>query len=70
MVLGSTQPLTEMNTRNIPGGKGRLARKANSLTVICDPIVNKMWEPQQLTTLLNSKVSHKDNFPFFTYHYK
>jgi hypothetical protein len=22
MALGSTQPLTEMNTRNIPGGKG------------------------------------------------
>jgi hypothetical protein len=25
MVLGSTQPLTEISTRNIPGGKGRLA---------------------------------------------
>jgi hypothetical protein len=25
MALGSTQPLTEMNTRNLPGGKGRLA---------------------------------------------
>jgi hypothetical protein len=23
MTLGSTQPLTEMNTRNLPGGKGR-----------------------------------------------
>jgi hypothetical protein len=23
MVLGSTQPLTEMSTRNLPGGKGR-----------------------------------------------
>jgi hypothetical protein len=28
VVLGSTQPLTEMSTRNIPGGKGRPARKA------------------------------------------
>jgi hypothetical protein len=25
MTLGSTQPLTEMNTRNLPGGKGRVA---------------------------------------------
>jgi hypothetical protein len=39
MALGSTQPLTEMNTRNLSGGKGRLARKADSLTAICEPIV-------------------------------
>jgi hypothetical protein len=38
MALGSTQPLTEMSTRNLPGGKGRSARKAN-LTVICEPII-------------------------------
>jgi hypothetical protein len=31
MALGSTQPLTEMSTRNIPGGKGRPARKADCL---------------------------------------
>jgi hypothetical protein len=29
MALGSTQPLTEMSIRNIPGGKGRL-RLTNS----------------------------------------
>jgi hypothetical protein len=28
MALGSTQPLTEMSTRNLPGGKGRPAREA------------------------------------------
>jgi hypothetical protein len=39
MALGSTQPLTEMSTRDIPGGKGRTARKADNLTVICEPIV-------------------------------
>jgi hypothetical protein len=39
MTQGSTQPLTEMSTRNLPGGKGRLARKANNLIAICDPIV-------------------------------
>jgi hypothetical protein len=38
MALGSTQPVTEMSTRNIPGGKGRPARKAYNLT-ICGPIV-------------------------------
>jgi hypothetical protein len=35
MALGSTRPLTEMSTRNLPGGKGRPARKADNLTAIC-----------------------------------
>jgi hypothetical protein len=38
MALGSTQPLTEMSTRNLPGGggvKGQPARKADNLTAIC-----------------------------------
>jgi hypothetical protein len=39
MALGSTQPLTEMSTRNLPGGKGRPARKAETLTAISEPIV-------------------------------
>jgi hypothetical protein len=39
MVLGSTQPLTEMSTRNFPGGKSWPACKADKLTAICDPIV-------------------------------
>jgi hypothetical protein len=39
MALGSTQPLTEMSTRNHPGGKGRPALGADNLTVICEPIV-------------------------------
>jgi hypothetical protein len=41
MALGSTQPLTEMSIRNIPGGggKGQPARKADNLTVVCEPIV-------------------------------
>jgi hypothetical protein len=34
MALGSTQPLTEMSTRNLPGGKGWAARKADNLTAI------------------------------------
>jgi hypothetical protein len=39
MALGSTQPLTEMITRNLPGGKGLPTRKADNLTAICEPIV-------------------------------
>jgi hypothetical protein len=39
MALGSTQPLTEMNTRNLPGGKGQPARKVDNLTVICEKSV-------------------------------
>jgi hypothetical protein len=39
MALGSTQPLTEMGTRNVPGDKGRPARMAENLTAIREPIV-------------------------------
>jgi hypothetical protein len=39
MAMGSTQPLTEMSTRNLPGGKGRPVRGADNLTAICDAIV-------------------------------
>jgi hypothetical protein len=38
MALGSTQSLTEMSTTNLPVGQGRLARKADDLTAICEPI--------------------------------
>jgi hypothetical protein len=37
--VGLTQPLTEMGTRNIPGGKKRPARRAENLVAICEPIV-------------------------------
>jgi hypothetical protein len=43
MTLGFTNPLTEMSTRNLPGGrgKGRPARKADKLTAICETIVQR-----------------------------
>jgi hypothetical protein len=50
MAPGSTQPLTEMSTRNIPGGKGRPSLKADNLTAIWEPIVLKMWEPPRPVT--------------------
>jgi hypothetical protein len=39
VALGSIQPLTEMSTRDLPGGKGRPARKADNLTAILEPTV-------------------------------
>jgi hypothetical protein len=41
MALGSTQPLTEMSTRNLPQGNGRPARNADNLTAVCEPTVKK-----------------------------
>jgi hypothetical protein len=65
MALESTQPLTEMSTRHIPGGKGRPARKADNLTAICEPIVYKMWDPEHLTTLWASTARYRDTFTFY-----
>jgi hypothetical protein len=39
--LGSTQPLTEMSTRNLSGGKGQPARGADNLTTISEPMSRK-----------------------------
>jgi hypothetical protein len=40
IALGSTQPLTEMSTRNLPGGgKWRPACKADNLIAIYEPTV-------------------------------
>jgi hypothetical protein len=41
MALGLTQPLTEMSTNNLPGGKKRLARKADNLAAMCELNVRK-----------------------------
>jgi hypothetical protein len=51
MGLGSTQHLTEISTRNIPGGKGPPARTADNHRTICERIVWKMCEPRRLKTL-------------------
>jgi hypothetical protein len=69
MALMSTQPLTEMSTRNLPGGKRRPAVRADKLTTICVPIVWKMWEPRSLTSVWASKACYRDNFTFYLYTY-
>jgi hypothetical protein len=51
MVLGSTEPLTEMSTRNLSGGKNRPARRAwQPCRHLCAECL-KMWEPQPLANL-------------------
>jgi hypothetical protein len=66
VALGLTQPLTEMTTRNPVGVKGgRLAREANNLSAICEPIVKKMWEPRRDTNLWASTAWYRDSFTFY-----
>jgi hypothetical protein len=65
MALGSTQPLTEMSTRNLPGGKGRTARNADNLTAIFVPTVLKKCKPRRLTTLRASMACYKDSLFFY-----
>jgi hypothetical protein len=43
MALGSTQLLTEMSTRNLPGGKGCPAHEADNLTASLDVIPTTLW---------------------------
>jgi hypothetical protein len=39
IALGSAQPLTEVSTRNFPGGKKQPARRADNLVAIYEPNV-------------------------------
>jgi hypothetical protein len=64
MALGSTQPLSEMSTRNLPGNKRRPECKADNLTVKCELIIYKMWEPRRLTNLWTFTASYRDSFTF------
>jgi hypothetical protein len=65
VALGSTQPLTEMSTRNLLGGKGRPVRKAHNLTATCEPIVWEIRAPQRLITLWVFTAGYRDNFSFY-----
>jgi hypothetical protein len=67
MDLGSTPPLTDMSTRNVPGAKGRPACKADILTTIFEPIFLKISEPRSLTTLWVSTASNRASFTFHLY---
>jgi hypothetical protein len=67
MALGSTQPLTEMSTMNVPGGKKWPAHRADNLT---PPSMSRMSENVGASTSRNPKGLHglyRENFTFFTY---
>jgi hypothetical protein len=53
----STQRLTEINIRNLPGSKGRPVHKADNLIDI-----RERREPRRLTTLWTSTACYKSNF--------
>jgi hypothetical protein len=55
MALASTQPLTEMSMRNLPGCKGRPMREADNLTSICEPILENVGA---------STACYRDGFTF------
>jgi hypothetical protein len=57
MVLGSTQPLIKMSTRNVPGGKKRPARRGDNLAAIC--------EPQPLANVRASTACTRIALPFY-----
>jgi hypothetical protein len=63
MGLGSTQPLTEMSTRNLPGRKKLPARRADNFAAISEPNVCKLWEPQPLATLRATTASTAIGLP-------
>jgi hypothetical protein len=61
MAPGSTQPLTEMSTRDIPGGKKRPARRTDK------PSMSRMSENVGASTFRNPKGLHglfRENFTF------
>jgi hypothetical protein len=50
--LESIQPLTEMSTRDLPGGGGaRPARKADNLAASSKPIIQKICQHRRIITL-------------------
>jgi hypothetical protein len=65
MALGSTQPLTEMSTRNLLGGKERPARKGDNFTAICEPIAYRKYGSLDLSQPYGPFTdSDRDSFTF------
>jgi hypothetical protein len=66
MALGSTQPLTQMSTRNISWGKGGRCVGLTTLTPSCSDYL-KIWEPQPPGTLRACQGLKWDCFTFLLY---
>jgi hypothetical protein len=63
MALGSTQLLTEMSTGNLPGVKGRPARKADNFTAF-SRLSRKCGRLDVSQTAWASTARYKDSFSF------
>jgi hypothetical protein len=61
MALGSTQPLTEMSTGDLPGGKGRAAGSQPHRHLWAS-FLDKMWETRSLTTIWAATACYRDSF--------
>jgi hypothetical protein len=48
------------------GSRERPVGKAENLTAICEPIIQTMWNPQLLKTLLASTTGYWDAFIYYT----
>jgi len=69
MALGSNQPSSKMNTRNIlyfVGGKGGRCVGLTTLPHSCADCLD-IWEPQTLGTLRACPDLYRDCFSFFTF---
>jgi hypothetical protein len=69
--LGFAHPLSEMSNRYeyLLGVKPRPARKADNLTAICDPTVERMWESRRLTIPWAFNACYRD-ISFSCFHWK
>jgi hypothetical protein len=64
MALGSAQPLTEIRTRNLLGGKGRPVRMAD-LTAICEPMSRKCGSLDVSRPYGGFTACYRDTFTFY-----
>ena len=64
MALGSTPPLTEMNTVNISWGGGDRDGRCVGLTILLPSCAEclEIWEFQSTGILRNFSVLHRDSF--------
>jgi hypothetical protein len=56
MTLDFSYPLTELSTKNLPGGERQSDLKADKLTNISESSFWKIWDPRRLKILWNYTV--------------